>query len=53
PALMKMGEVLAEDLSSFFEERQEGKERLVFTAKDGVEVKLAGMPEDAVFARLL
>jgi transcriptional regulator with XRE-family HTH domain len=53
PALMKMGEVLAVDLSSFFEERQEGKERLVFTNKDGVEVKLPGMPEDAVFARLL
>jgi transcriptional regulator with XRE-family HTH domain/KaiC/GvpD/RAD55 family RecA-like ATPase len=53
PALFKMGEVLAVDLTSFFEERQEGKERLVFTATDGVEVKLAGMPEDTVFARLL
>ncbi|MFZ5451228.1 MAG: helix-turn-helix domain-containing protein [Thermodesulfobacteriota bacterium] len=53
PALMKMGEVLAVDLSSFFEERQEGRERLVFTATDGVEVRLPGMPEDAVFAKLL
>jgi transcriptional regulator with XRE-family HTH domain len=53
PALMKMGEVLAVDLSSFFEERPEGRERLVFTATDGVEVKLPGMPEDAVLARLL
>jgi transcriptional regulator with XRE-family HTH domain len=53
PALMKMGEVLAVDLSSFFEERPEGRERLVFTAADGVEVKLPGMPEDTVFAKLL
>ena len=53
PALMKMGEVLAVDLSSFFEERQEGKERLVFTSQDGVEVKLPGMPEDTVSAHLL
>jgi len=53
PALMKMGEVLAVDLSSFFEERPEGRERLVFTAQDAVEVKLSGMPEDTVFARLL
>ncbi|MEW6387069.1 MAG: helix-turn-helix domain-containing protein [Thermodesulfobacteriota bacterium] len=53
PALMKMGEVLSVDLTSFFEERQEGKERLVFTAQDAVEVKLAEMPEGAVFAKLL
>jgi transcriptional regulator with XRE-family HTH domain len=53
PALFKMGEVLAVDLTSFFSERPGGNERLVFTAQDGVEVKLAGMPPDAVSARLL
>ncbi len=53
PALFKMGEVLAVDLTSFFEERQEGQERLVFTAQDAVEVKLPEMPEGTVFAKLL
>jgi transcriptional regulator with XRE-family HTH domain len=53
PALFKMGEVLAVDLTSFFEERPEGKARLVFTAKDGVEVKLPGRSGEAVSARLL
>jgi transcriptional regulator with XRE-family HTH domain len=53
PALIKMGEVLAVDLASFFAERQEGKGRLVFTATDAVDVKLSDMPEGAVFARLL
>jgi transcriptional regulator with XRE-family HTH domain len=53
PALIKMGEVLSVDLTSFFEERPEGKERLIFTGPDGVEVKVAGMPEGAVYAKLL
>jgi transcriptional regulator with XRE-family HTH domain len=53
PALMKMAEVLAVDLSSFFEDRQDGAGRLIFTPADAVEVKFPNMPEGAVLARLL
>ena len=53
PALMKMGEALSVDLTSFFEDRQEGKGRLLFTPADAVDVKLANMPDGAVFAKLL
>ena len=53
PALMKMAEVLAVDLTSFFEDRQEGPGRLIFTAADAVEVKFANMPEGMVLAKLL
>jgi transcriptional regulator with XRE-family HTH domain len=53
PALMKMAEALAVDLTSFFEDRQEGNGRLVFTPADAVAVKFANLPEDAVQARLL
>jgi transcriptional regulator with XRE-family HTH domain/KaiC/GvpD/RAD55 family RecA-like ATPase len=53
PALMKMAEVLAVDLTSFFEERQEGAARLIFTAADQVQVKFPNMPEGALQARLL
>ena len=53
PALMKMGEALSVDLTSFFEDRQEGKGRLLFTPADAVDVKLANMQDGAVFAKLL
>ena len=53
PALMKMAEALAVDLTSFFEDRQEGAGRLVFTPADAVAVKFPNMPEGAVQARLL
>ncbi len=53
PALMKMAEALSVDLTSFFEDRQEGTGRLVFTPKDAVEVKFSNMPEGAGLARLL
>jgi transcriptional regulator with XRE-family HTH domain len=53
PALMKMAEALAVDLTSFFEDRQEGSGRLIFTPADAVEVKFPNLPEAAVQARLL
>lgn len=53
PALMKMAEALAVDLTSFFEDRQEGGGRLIFTPADAVEVKFSNLPEGAVQARLL
>ena len=53
PALMKMAEALAVDLGSFFEDRQEGTGRLVFTPADAVAVKFPNMPDGTVQARLL
>ncbi len=53
PALMKMAEALAVDLSSFFEDRQEGASRQFFTPADAVAVKFPNMPEGALQARLL
>jgi transcriptional regulator with XRE-family HTH domain/KaiC/GvpD/RAD55 family RecA-like ATPase len=53
PALMKMAEALAVDLTSFFENRQEGGGRLIFTSTDAVEVKFPNLPEGAVQAKLL
>lgn len=53
PALMKMAEALSVDLTSFFEDRQEGTGRLVFTPADAVEVKFPNMPDGSVQARLL
>jgi transcriptional regulator with XRE-family HTH domain len=53
PALMKMAEVLAVDLTSIFEDRQEGARRLIFTPADNVDVKFPNMPEGSVQARLL
>jgi transcriptional regulator with XRE-family HTH domain len=53
PALMKIAEVLAVNLSSFFEDRQEGATRMVFTPDDAVAVKFPNMPEGSMQARLL
>jgi transcriptional regulator with XRE-family HTH domain/KaiC/GvpD/RAD55 family RecA-like ATPase len=53
PALIKMAEVLAVDLSSFFEDRQEGLSRLIFTPADAVAVKFPNIFETDVQARLL
>ena len=53
PALIKIGEVLSVDLTSFFEDRQEGKGRLIFTPGDAVDVKLPDISERAASAKLL
>lgn len=53
PALLKIAEVLSVDVASFFQDRQEGQRRLVFTPADAVEVALKSVPEGAAAARLL
>ncbi len=53
PALLKIAEVLSVDVTSFFQDRQEGQGRLVFTPQDAVAVKLSDLPEGAISARLL
>lgn len=53
PALMKMAEVLAVEISSFFQEQTEPKRRLIFTAAEAIEIKFPDLPQGAVFAKLL
>ena len=53
PALVKIAEVLSVQVTSFFDERREGEQRLVFTPADAVEVKLREVPEGAAAAKLL
>ena len=53
PALLKLAEVLAVEVTSFFEGGEEAGKRLVFTPGDAVEVKLRDVPEGSALARLL
>lgn len=53
PALMKMAEVLSVDITSFFQDQEEIKKRIIFTPVEAVEVKLSDLPEEAVYAKLL
>ncbi|MFZ2089778.1 MAG: cupin domain-containing protein [Desulfobaccales bacterium] len=53
PALLKIAEVLAVEVTSFFEGREDAGKRLVFTPGDAVEVKLKDLPEGAALAKLL
>lgn len=53
PALLKMAEVLAIDVSSFFHETSDFKKRIVFPGNEATEVKFAELPEGSVQAKLL
>ncbi|UCE82124.1 MAG: helix-turn-helix domain-containing protein [Deltaproteobacteria bacterium] len=53
PALMKMAEVLAVEISSFFQEQTEPKKRLIFTSAEAVDVKFPDLPTEAAYAKLL
>jgi len=53
PALLKMAEVLAVELSSFFTESVEMTNRMIFPEKEGVEIKLPNFPEGNIIAKLL
>jgi transcriptional regulator with XRE-family HTH domain/KaiC/GvpD/RAD55 family RecA-like ATPase len=53
PALFKIAEVLAVEVTSFFEGAEEGQKRVVFTPGDAMEVKLRDLPEGAALAKLL
>lgn len=53
PALLKMGEVLSVDVSSFFKDKGDVKNRHIFPAAEAVDVKLQGLPEGSVQAKLL
>lgn len=53
PALMKMAEVLAVDVSAFFQEKPESRRKMVFPATEATDVRLAELPEGTIFAKLL
>jgi len=53
PGLLKMAEVLAVDISSFFQEKAELRKRSVFPSNEALETKLPDLSEDAISARLL
>ena len=53
PALIKMAEVLAIDVSSFFQDSEELKGRIIFPQEEAVEIKFSDLPKENVQAWLL
>jgi transcriptional regulator with XRE-family HTH domain/KaiC/GvpD/RAD55 family RecA-like ATPase len=53
PALLKIAEILAVDISSFFQETSQGKKRTVFPFSDAMEIRVPDLPEGAVYAKRL
>jgi transcriptional regulator with XRE-family HTH domain/KaiC/GvpD/RAD55 family RecA-like ATPase len=53
PGLIKIAEVLTVEVSSLFQEKGEIRNRVIFPAAEAVEVKLHGLPEEAVSAKSL
>lgn len=53
PALLKMAEILAVDISSFFQESVDIARRVIFPFAEAVEVKFSDLPEDSIQASLL
>jgi transcriptional regulator with XRE-family HTH domain/KaiC/GvpD/RAD55 family RecA-like ATPase len=53
PALLKMAEVLAVELSSFFTKSVDLTNRMIFPEGEAVEIKLPNFPEDNINAKLL
>ncbi|MBW2247352.1 MAG: helix-turn-helix domain-containing protein [Deltaproteobacteria bacterium] len=53
PALLKMAEVLAVELSSFFKESIDMTSRMIFPSDEAVEIKLSNLPEGNIYAKLL
>lgn len=53
PALLKMAEVLAVELSSFFTESVDLTNRMIFPEGEAVDIKLPSLPEGNINAKLL
>jgi len=53
PGLLKIAEILAVEISSFFQETAEIKTRVVFPGNEATELKLSEFPEDSIQAKLL
>jgi transcriptional regulator with XRE-family HTH domain/KaiC/GvpD/RAD55 family RecA-like ATPase len=53
PALFKMAEVIAVEISSFFQESTDMPSRVVFPSEKAVDVNLTNLPEESIHASLL
>ncbi|MFH2219764.1 MAG: helix-turn-helix domain-containing protein [Pseudomonadota bacterium] len=53
PALLKMAEVLAVELSSFFNEPIDITHRIIFPSEEAVDIKLPNLPAGNIHAKLL
>ncbi|MHC1729150.1 MAG: cupin domain-containing protein [Syntrophobacteraceae bacterium] len=53
PALLKMAEILAVDISSFFQHQGVGKKRVVFSSSDSIEIRSSEFPEGSISKKLL
>jgi len=53
PALVKMAEVLAVEVSSFFQESPDLANRVIFPGTEGVDVKFQDLPEGSIQGKLL
>ena len=53
PALLKMAEVLAVELSSFFKESIDMSNRMIFPSGEAVDMKLPNLPGGNIYAKLL
>ena len=53
PALLKMAEVLSVQVNAFFQDSEDVSPQVLYSASDGVEIKLAGLPKGSIHARLL
>jgi transcriptional regulator with XRE-family HTH domain/KaiC/GvpD/RAD55 family RecA-like ATPase len=53
PALLKMAEVLSVEISSFFQETAEIRNRVVFRPAEATEIKFPDLPEGSIDAKLL
>lgn len=53
PALLKMAEVLAIELSSFFRDSVDITDRMIFPSGEAMDIKLPNLPEANIHAKLL
>jgi len=53
PSLLKMAEVLAVEVSSFFQEKATSKKRIIFPGAEAVDVKFPDLPDGSVLGKLL
>jgi transcriptional regulator with XRE-family HTH domain/KaiC/GvpD/RAD55 family RecA-like ATPase len=53
PALIKMAEVLSVDITSFFQDQEEGQRRIIFPSVEATELNLPDLPQGSITAKML
>jgi transcriptional regulator with XRE-family HTH domain/KaiC/GvpD/RAD55 family RecA-like ATPase len=53
PLLLKMAQTLSVKVSSFFQETEATKARIIFPAAEALDIKFHDMPEKSIYAKLL